>query len=140
MAPAPFVTGSLYAAPASKPPTNGESKFNPFYSPNTVQSDNSYKYSQYTPSFPALDWEPLGPTKVVDKGLSADAAKKSLLSAASKVSDLTPVIGTELSGVDLRALTNGQKDELALLVAERGVVCMFSITPSYHIVESLIDP
>ncbi|KAG1899830.1 uncharacterized protein F5891DRAFT_1231982 [Suillus fuscotomentosus] len=38
------------------------------------------------------------------------------------LSSFSPVIGTELIGIDLRQLTNRQKDELALLVAERGIV------------------
>lgn len=53
----------------------------------------------------------------------ADPSKKNLLSAATKVVQLTPAIGVELEGIDLRQLTDEQKDELALLVAERGVVC-----------------
>ena len=38
--------------------------------------------------------------------------KKALFSAAQKVKHLTPAIGTELVGIDLRQLTNQQKDEL----------------------------
>ncbi|GAA5974279.1 hypothetical protein JCM11641_006709 [Rhodosporidiobolus odoratus] len=45
-----------------------------------------------------------------------------LLSAATKVDNLTASIGTELHGIQLKNLTPQQKDELALLVAERGVV------------------
>ncbi|KAF4459406.1 family Taurine catabolism dioxygenase [Fusarium albosuccineum] len=39
-----------------------------------------------------------------------------------KVSKLTPVIGTEIRGLQLSQLNDLQKDELALLIAERGVV------------------
>jgi len=74
------------------------------------------------PNFPKVDWEPLGPVDVKDRGHNADPEKKALLSAASKVVQLTPAIGTELYGVDLRQLSEEQKDQLALLVAERGVV------------------
>lgn len=35
---------------------------------------------------------------------------------------MTPHIGTEIHGLQLSQLTNQQKDDLALLVAERGVV------------------
>jgi len=38
------------------------------------------------------------------------------------VEDLTPYIGTELKGIQISQLTDAQKDELALLVAERGVI------------------
>lgn len=57
-----------------------------------------------------------------DRASFADPTKKSLLSGASKVDDLTPYIGTQLHGLQLSRLTDAQKDELALLVAERGVV------------------
>jgi sulfonate dioxygenase len=35
---------------------------------------------------------------------------------------LTPNVGTEIHGIQLSKLTNQQKDDLALLIAERGVV------------------
>ena len=57
-----------------------------------------------------------------DAGQRADKAKKSLFSAATKVTDLTTHIGTEIEGIQLKDLTNSQRDELALLIAERSVV------------------
>jgi len=57
-----------------------------------------------------------------DAGQRADKAKTSLFSAATKVTDLTTHIGTEIEGVQLKYLTNTQRDELALLIAERSVV------------------
>ncbi|KAH7913227.1 hypothetical protein BJ138DRAFT_664491 [Hygrophoropsis aurantiaca] len=95
---------------------------NPFYSPSTGDEvDDGYKYAAYKPYFPKVDWEPLEEIAVTDRGLSADPEKKSLFSAG-KVKHLTPAIGTEITGLDLRQLTDAQKDELALLVAERGAV------------------
>ncbi|CCM01507.1 uncharacterized protein FIBRA_03563 [Fibroporia radiculosa] len=97
--------------------------FNPFYSPSAGdENDKDYKYANYKPYFPDLKWEPLGEQAVTDRGLFADSDKKALFSAAAKVQHLTPAIGTEITGLDLRQLSNTQKDELALLVAERGVV------------------
>jgi sulfonate dioxygenase len=143
-----------------------EKVFNPFYSPSIGDDgDQSYQYAQYKvylslqaswdpanlygyyttlqPSFPDIFWEPLNEVRIVDRGLLADPSKRHLLSAAQKVKHLTPAIGTEILGVDLRQLSVPQKDELwvlnqlptnsllklatsALLVAERGVVCMCS--------------
>ncbi|KAH7347687.1 alpha-ketoglutarate-dependent sulfonate dioxygenase [Plectosphaerella cucumerina] len=57
-----------------------------------------------------------------DAGARADKAKTSLLSAATKVTDLTTHIGTEIEGLQLKDLTPTQRDELALLIAERSVV------------------
>ena len=45
-----------------------------------------------------------------------------MLGAATKVIHLTSHIGTEIEGLQLKDLTNQQRDELALLIAERSVV------------------
>ncbi|RJE27023.1 Alpha-ketoglutarate-dependent taurine dioxygenase [Aspergillus sclerotialis] len=58
----------------------------------------------------------------VDAGSRADPEKKALLSAAKEVIHLTKHIGTEIVGLQLKDLSNKQKDELGLLIAERGVV------------------
>ena len=58
-----------------------------------------------------------------DRAFFANPKKTSLLSAASKVSNITPYIGTELSGIQLGKLTDEQKDELALLAAEVSFSC-----------------
>lgn len=58
----------------------------------------------------------------VERGAKADKQKKALLSAATEVIDLTTHIGTEIKGLQLKDLTDQQKDELALLIAERSVV------------------
>jgi hypothetical protein len=62
-----------------------------------------------------VNWEVLSEVHVTDRGHFADPDKKALFSAAQKVKHLTPAIGTELLGVDLRQLTNQQKDELWVL-------------------------
>ncbi|KAJ4347539.1 hypothetical protein N0V95_005323 [Ascochyta clinopodiicola] len=58
----------------------------------------------------------------VDPGSRADPEKKALLSAAKEVIHLTAHIGTEIVGLQLKDLTDQQKDELGLLIAERSVV------------------
>ncbi|KAI9496984.1 hypothetical protein BDB00DRAFT_757424 [Zychaea mexicana] len=57
-----------------------------------------------------------------DPGHRADPKKASLYDNAEKIFDLTPAIGTEIHGIQLSRLTDQQKDDLALMVAERGVV------------------
>ena len=54
---------------------------------------------------------------MTDRGAFADPEKKSLFAAASRVQHLTPAIGTELSGIDLRQLSSAQKDELCVFLA-----------------------
>ncbi|KAH0833344.1 hypothetical protein J3R83DRAFT_12413 [Lanmaoa asiatica] len=79
--------------------------FNPFYSPTADSAaDDTYKYAAYKPYFPVVNWEPLKEVDVTDRGHFADPEKKALFR------------------IDLRQLTPAQKDELALLVGERGVV------------------
>jgi hypothetical protein len=60
--------------------------------------------------------------KHVDAGARADKSKKHLFAAATKITDLTTNIGTEIEGLQLKDLTPEQRDELALLIAERSVV------------------
>ncbi|ODQ80985.1 hypothetical protein BABINDRAFT_6842 [Babjeviella inositovora NRRL Y-12698] len=57
-----------------------------------------------------------------ERGKNADPEKKALFGAATEVRHLTKHIGTEIVGLRLQALTDQQRDELALLIAERVVV------------------
>lgn len=57
-----------------------------------------------------------------ERGKHADPEKKALFGAAKEVKNLTKHIGTEIIGLQLADLNDKQKDELALLIAERVVV------------------
>ncbi|WVR05905.1 hypothetical protein IAU60_002931 [Kwoniella sp. DSM 27419] len=57
-----------------------------------------------------------------EPGARADKEKKALFSAAKEVIHLSPHLGTEIVGLQLADLTDEQKDELGLLIAERTVV------------------
>jgi sulfonate dioxygenase len=66
---------------------------------------------------------PVEPFEFHDRGLDADKTKPNLLNHPGIIlTRLTPRIGTEVSGAQLSELSDAQKNELALLVAERGVV------------------
>jgi len=95
-------------------------------SPPMGLTSTQYKYHDYLPvydektTFPALE-----PFEFTDRGLAADKAKPNLLSPnipGLQVTKLTPSIGTEIRGLQLSELDDAQKNELALLIAERGVV------------------
>ena len=76
------------------------------------------QYPNYTPfKLPDLVEHPF-----IDKSIGSDPKKTQLLGAATEVKHLTPAIGTELVGLQLTELSDSQKNELARLVAERGVV------------------
>lgn len=87
-----------------------------------VEKHDTYKYDDLKPSFPNVHWEPLGDIAYSDKGLLGDPSFKNLLATATDVFDSNPKIGTEVYGVDLANLTDAAKNDLALLVATRGVV------------------
>ncbi|TID30106.1 hypothetical protein CANINC_001268 [Pichia inconspicua] len=58
----------------------------------------------------------------IERGKNADPEKKALFGAAKEVINLTKRVGTEIVGLQLADLNDQQKDELALLIAERVVV------------------
>ncbi|CAO3587749.1 unnamed protein product [Absidia cylindrospora] len=72
--------------------------------------------------YPDKKYPELEPFEHYDRGQRGDSKKASLYDNASKVFDVTPHIGTEIHGIQLSQLTDTQKDDLALLVAERGVL------------------
>lgn len=68
---------------------------------------------------------PTEPFEVTDKGTLADKAKPHLFNTNDPnvtIEKLTPRVGTEIIGLQLSQLNDEQKNELALLIAERGVV------------------
>ena len=66
---------------------------------------------------------PLTPSpEFSDKGLLADKAKPNLLNENTKISHLSPYLGTEISGVQISQLSEAGLNELALYTAERKVL------------------
>ncbi|PGH08093.1 hypothetical protein AJ79_06093 [Helicocarpus griseus UAMH5409] len=87
-----------------------------------VEDHTNYHYDYLLPSFPDIHWDPIEQVPYEDKGLLGDEKFRSLLSSATDIFDYTPKIGTELHGVNLAKLTDAQKNDLARLIAIRGVV------------------
>lgn len=85
-------------------------------------SYENYEHEDLRPRFPDVHWEPYVQTSYTDKGLLGNENFSNLLSSATDVFDYTPKIGTEISGVRLSQLTDAQKNDLARLIATRGVV------------------
>ena len=104
---------SLHDIPATK-----------YYEPGRtrVQTHENYKHADLLPSFPDIHWDPLPEIPYHDKGIDGHEDFRELREAATDIFDYTPKIGTEISGINLAKLTDAQKNDLARLIAVRGVV------------------
>jgi len=88
---------------------------------------NAAKYPHYLPTWNPDELYPaLEPYEHYEHGKDADTSYPNLLPQGTAVTDLTPTIGTEVTGVQLSSLTAAGKDELARFVAERKVVAFRS--------------
>lgn len=87
-----------------------------------VESHDAYEHENLRPSFPRVHWDPLVEVPYHDKGLHGHSRFNNLLASATDVFDYNPKIGTEIHGINLAKITDPQKDDLARLIAVRGVV------------------
>ncbi|KAI1497916.1 hypothetical protein F5X99DRAFT_395335 [Biscogniauxia marginata] len=81
-------------------------------------------YPTYLPTRPDGFSQPIAVSlfEAVEPGSRADPSKPLLLKAGATVTNITPKIGTEVSGLQVSQLSKEGLDELALLAAERGVL------------------
>src|ERR1700676_2601206 len=81
---------------------------------------NCYRYKHLLPYFAQDNYPPLSPFEHVDPGFRALGCEnpRAFLNNASKVTDLTPNLGTEVLGLNLTELDGAGKDQLALEVSE----------------------
>ncbi|KAK4697486.1 hypothetical protein P7C71_g592, partial [Lecanoromycetidae sp. Uapishka_2] len=87
-----------------------------------IETHEDYEYEDLRPMFPDVRWDPLTEVPYYDKGIRGDSQFRNLLADATDIFDYNPKIGTEVHGINLAKLTNAQKDDLARLIAIRGVV------------------
>lgn len=63
------------------------------------------------------------PFKAVDRGFFADPKFESIMkNPGVTINNISPKLGTEITGLQLNQLSDQQKDDLALLTSQRGVV------------------
>lgn len=90
------------------------------------KAHEGYKYASYLPVYDNTTvFPPTEPFEFTDKGTLADKAKPHLFNTGDSnvsITKLTPRVGSEIKGLQLSQLSDAQKNELALLIAERGVV------------------
>jgi sulfonate dioxygenase len=82
----------------------------------------SYAFNHLKPSFPEVDWPPIEPLDVIDRGLHAPSRslgtkgkRENLVlkkAGKGKWSFITPALGVEIQGVDILKLTDEEKDDL----------------------------
>ena len=83
------------------------------------------EFPDYLPTWEPGVWiEDVPEFEYRDPAMRADKTKSHLLTNIVKVRDITPKMGTILTGVNLEALSDEAKDELALLIVERKVVVL----------------
>ncbi|EPY50136.1 TfdA family Taurine catabolism dioxygenase TauD [Schizosaccharomyces cryophilus OY26] len=88
----------------------------------TYALPKDYEFAELLPFFPDSKDKPLDKVEFYDRGLNADPSFSNLFRDLTKIEHLARDLGTVLHGVQLSKLDNAQKDELARLIAERGVV------------------
>lgn len=118
----PVAPASLGQFTVPKKAVAGDNKF--LYDPGrtTVEQHVDYAHEDLLPSFPSIHWDPIQHISYEDRGLRGDPKFRNLLQDATAIFDYNPKIGTEIHGVDLSKLTDAQRDDLARLIAYRGVV------------------
>jgi sulfonate dioxygenase len=84
--------------------------------------EDGYEFEDLKPSFPDVKWSALTEVPYEDKGLLGDPDYTNLFADAIDVFDFHPKIGTEIHGINLKTFTDAQKNDLARLIAYRGVV------------------
>lgn len=131
---APFMQESSTLAPYSgKPTLSKHDVWSPSPMKNTrvlayepcrtvIETHEDYEYDDLRPMFPDVRWGPLTEVPYHDRGIQGDPHFRNLLADATDVFDYNPKIGTEVHGINLANLTNTQRDDLARLIAIRGVV------------------
>lgn len=87
-----------------------------------AETHENYAYDHLLPTFPDLKWDPLVEHSYTDKGLLGSPSFSSLLTTATSIRDYNPKLGTEVTGIDLANLSSEQKNDIARLIATRGVV------------------
>ncbi|KAI1082143.1 alpha-ketoglutarate-dependent taurine dioxygenase [Whalleya microplaca] len=81
------------------------------------------KYTEYMPSWDKIWFDPLPPFEFHDPALRMkDTSLPELHKAGIKVTDITPGLGSYVTGIQLNQLNNAAKDELAWLISQRKVL------------------
>ena len=99
----------------------------PYKAPSESQQQHSKRrtdYPDYLPNFDNVWHGELEEFEFSDPALRAHGRKPNVLHEGVSMRDVTPKMGTILTGVKLEKLSDAAKDELALLISERKIVVL----------------
>lgn len=83
------------------------------------------KYTRYLPTWDKIRFDPLPPFQYHDPALRVrDKSLPNLLTRNAEVSDIQPMLGSIVKGVQLTDLSDRGKDELAYLISQRKVIVL----------------
>lgn len=91
---------------------------------NDRASKNRTEFPQYLPFWDEAFHDDPAEFEYHDPALRAAKDMPNLLQAGVKVRDITPRMGTVITGLNLTGLSDATKDELALFIAQRKVVVL----------------
>jgi hypothetical protein len=103
---------TLTLRPESEPAASGSAQ-------PAEQQQPEYRYEHLLPVFVPATYPPLEPYEHVDP--------RAFLDGADRVVELTPCLGTEVSGVSLAQLDADGRDQLALEVCTRGCAYLIAV-------------
>lgn len=90
---------------------------------NVQKADHCLKHLNYLPVWNTEErYPPLQPFTHIEHGIDADKAFPELLGPSVEKEDITPTIGSIISGIQISGLSNAGKDQLALLAGQRKVL------------------
>lgn len=93
------------------------------YTEITKETSLTTKYAHYLPTWEKIWFEPLPPFEYHDPALRVtDKSLPNFLTAKVQVSDIQPMLGSIVRGVQLTDLSDAAKDELAYLISKRKVL------------------
>lgn len=96
----------------------------PYKQSSLIRNRKVEKYAEYMPVWEPTTFPPMPAFEYTDPALRADHLKRNLLQPGVSCNEISPKMGTELTGVQLSKMSDAAKDELALLVSERKAVVL----------------
>ena len=89
-----------------------------------IKARQRTEFPDYLPTWDVTWFDKCPTFEYHDPALRADKSKPNLFQSGITARDITPKMGTILTGLNLKELTDAARDELALLISERKIVVL----------------